>query len=334
MAASLSDSELVARAARLLCVGFHGHEPSKELQELITLGARMVILFERNVTHRDHVASLVGQIKALSDEPILVCVDQEGGSTCRLREGFSPPPTMREIGWDGPARAAEVGEHLAGELRPIGIDMNLAPVVDVDTNELNPVIGDRSFSDNPEHAGECGAALIRAMQAGGVAACAKHFPGHGDTDTDSHHELPVLSHDMDRLRRVELRPFEAAIRAGVASIMTEHIHFQAVDPTHPATLSREVVDGLLRKQMGFDGVVIADDLEMEGISAHHEIHDAGVLAIEAGVDIVPCCHVFQQQMALLDGLACAIESGRISEDRVEKSHARLKVLFDRFVKTP
>ena len=99
MVASLSDSELVARAARLLCVGFHGHEPSKELQELITLGVRMVILFERNVTHRDHVASLVGQIKALSDEPILVCVDQEGGSTCRLREGFSPPPTMRESFW-------------------------------------------------------------------------------------------------------------------------------------------------------------------------------------------------------------------------------------------
>ena len=220
MVVSLSASENTARAARLLCVGFHGHEPSNALRELVDFGVRMVILFERNVTDRGHVASLVGQIKALSEEPILVCVDQEGGNTSRLKHGFSPPPTMREIGQEGPGRAAEVGEHLAGELRGVGIDLNLAPVVDVDTNAENPIIGTRSFSDNPEHAGECGAALIRAMQAGGVAACAKHFPGHGDTEQDSHHELPVLHHDMERLRSVELRPFQAAIRAGVASVMT------------------------------------------------------------------------------------------------------------------
>ena len=331
MAASQSNSETKSRAARLVCVGFHGHEPSNELIQLVGMGVRVVILFERNVGDRDHVARLVHDIKSLSDEPILICVDQEGGNTSRLKNGFSPPPTMREIGNEGPGRAAQVGEHLAAELRPIGIDMNLAPVVDVDTNPENPIIGVRSFSDNPEHVGECGAALIRAMQAGGIGACAKHFPGHGDTAQDSHHELPVLGHDMERLRSVELRPFEAAIRAGVAAVMTAHIQFDEMDSSCPATLSPAVVNGLLRKEMGFGGVVIADDLEMEGISAHYEIPDAGVRAIEAGVDIVPCCHRFDQQIALIDALTEAISSGRISESRVEESIARIDAVFDRFV---
>ena len=325
-------SETKSRAARLVCVGFHGHDPSSELVELVELGVRVVILFERNVGDRGHVAGLVAAIKDLSKDPILVCVDQEGGNTSRLKDGFSPPPAMREIGEEGPGRAAQVGEHLAGELRSIGIDMNLAPVVDVDTNPANPVIGMRSFSDNPEHVGECGAALIRAMQAGGVGACAKHFPGHGDTDRDSHHELPVLRHDMERLRSVELRPFEAAIRAGVAAVMTAHIRFDEMDPDRPATLSPAVVSELLRGDLGFNGVVIADDLEMEGISAHYEVPEAGVMAVEAGVDLVPCCHRFDRQLALIDALAESIASGRIAESRIEESIARLEVVFDRYVR--
>ena len=332
MADSQSTSDLECTAARFLCVGFHGKSVSAELAELIRRGVRSVILFERNAGHRDEVAALIREVKSLSPDPIMVCVDQEGGDTVRLRNGFNPPPSMRSIGNDGRARAAEIGVKLAEDLRSVGVDLNLAPVVDVDTNPDNPVIGNRSFGRDPTAVGVSGAALIRAMQAGGVASCAKHFPGHGDTDQDSHFALPILSHGLDRLRSVELVPFQAAIRAGVAAIMTAHIRFDAVDASVPATLSRSIINGILREELGFQGVVISDDLEMQGISDSYTTSQASLHAVQAGVDMVLCCHSFDRQMESLSALASAIENGSISRELVTQSQERMKLLFDQFVR--
>jgi beta-N-acetylhexosaminidase len=282
------------------------------------------------------VAETIERVKALSREPILVCVDQEGGETVRFTDGFDPPPSMREIGKGGSSLAGVVGRRLASDLRPVGIDLDLAPVVDVDSNPRNPVIGPRSFGSTPELVAECGAAMIVAMQAGGLAACAKHFPGHGDTDLDSHHDLPVLRHDLDRLRAVELPPFKAAIEAGVAAIMTTHVVFESLDPGVPATMSAVAVDGLLRGELGFDGVVISDDLEMAAIAdlpaIDGDLGEAAVRSVLAGVDLVLCCHREDRQHRVIDALAEAIASGRISEDRMRASHRRLDRLFDRFVR--
>ena len=211
-----------SRAARLVVIGFDGPTPTPEVAQLIARGVRSIILFARNAGPRAAVSATATACKALTSEPLLVCVDQEGGNTVRLTDGFDPPPPMREVGEGGPVAAGLVGARLAADLRPVGIDLNLAPVVDVDSNPNNPIIGPRSFSREPATVGACGAALITAMQAGGVAACAKHFPGHGDTETDSHHDLPVLKHDIERLRSVELPPFRDAVAAGVAAVMTTH----------------------------------------------------------------------------------------------------------------
>lgn len=295
-----------------------------------------MILFARNAGPRAEVVATVAAIKELAGDPVLVCVDQEGGATVRFTDGFDPPSSMREVGLGGAEAAAAVGARLAADLRPVGIDLDLAPVVDVDSNPANPVIGPRSFGADPAQVAACGASLIRSMQSGGIAACAKHFPGHGDTDQDSHHDLPVLRHDLARLRDIELPPFAAAIEAGVAAIMTTHVVFEHLDPGVPATLSAAAIDGILRSELGFDGVVISDDLEMAAIAELPEIDgdlgEAAVRSILAGVDLVLCCHEPVRQHRVIDALAGAIADGRISPSRVARSHARLDRLFRDFVR--
>lgn len=331
------DSEIERAAARLVTIGFDGPGPDEGVRRLVARGVRSVILFARNAGPRTQVAETIARVKNLSDEPILVCVDQEGGATVRFTDGFDPPPTMREIGRDGASLAGVFGRRLANDLRPVGIDLDLAPVVDVDSNPRNPVIGARSFGSDPGLVGECGAAMIVAMQAGGVAACAKHFPGHGDTDLDSHHDLPVLRHDLDRLRAVELPPFRAAIEAGVACIMTTHVVFEAVDPGVPATMSGAAIEGLLRHELGFDGVVVSDDLEMAAIAdlpaIDGDLGEAAVRTVLAGVDLVLCCHREDRQHRVIDALADAIASGRIPRERVAAAHRRLDRLFSRYVRS-
>lgn len=329
----------IQAAARLLCIGFDGPSPTAEVRHLVGLGVRSVILFARNAGAREAVAGTIAEVKALAtgpNDPILVCVDQEGGKTVRFLDGFDPPPSMREIGVGGVEAAAEIGRRLAADLRPIGVDLDLAPVVDVDSNPANPVIGSRSFGRDPQHVGRCGAALANAMQSGGVAACGKHFPGHGDTDSDSHHDLPVLRHGKERLDRIELPPFRAVIDSGIAAIMTTHVVFEAIDPGVPATMSRAAIDGLLRGELGFDGVVISDDLEMAAIvdlpELGGDLGEAAIRAIDAGVDLVLCCHEAARQTRVIEALAEAIDVGRLGPDRIAAAHRRLDRLFDRFVR--
>ncbi|HET8732938.1 MAG TPA: beta-N-acetylhexosaminidase, partial [Anaeromyxobacteraceae bacterium] len=237
-------SRLDAECAGLLCVGFDGTTPSPEVLELVRRGVGGVILFARNVESAEQVAELTASLKRAAGRPLLVSVDQEGGRVARLRarHGFTELPPMRALGETGDEGLAfEVGALLGSELRAVGIDQDYAPVVDVDTNPANPVIGDRSLSRDPERVGRLGAALARGLQSAGVAACAKHFPGHGDTSQDSHVALPRLAHSLERLEAVELPPFRALARAGVASVMTAHVVFEALDPKRPATLSPSVM---------------------------------------------------------------------------------------------
>lgn len=330
------DPRIESDAARLVVIGFDGPTPHEGARGLVDRGVRGVILFARNAGPRTEVADTIARVKALSPEPILVCVDQEGGDTVRFTEGFDPPPAMREVGREGAVLAGVVGRRLANDLRAVGIDLDLAPVVDVDSNPANPVIGPRSFGSEPARVGECAGAMIAAMQAGGLGACAKHFPGHGDTDLDSHHDLPVLRHDLERLRAVELPPFRAAIEAGVACVMTTHVVFDAVDPGVPATMSEPAIEGLLRGELRFDGVVISDDLEMAAIAEHPDIGgdlgEAAVRTVLAGVDLVLCCHREDRQHRVIDALAEAIASGRIPRTRIDAAHRRLDRLFARFVR--
>jgi beta-N-acetylhexosaminidase len=227
-------------------------------------------------------------------------------------------------GMNGTAVAEKLGELMARELSACGIDLDFAPVLDVDTNPDNPVIGDRSFSRDPRRVARLGVALAQSLERSGVASCGKHYPGHGDTSQDSHLTLPRLAHDTARLWEVELVPFVAAARAGLASVMTAHIRFEALDRL-PATLS-PIALGMLRKDAGFRGCCISDDLEMRAISENWGVPDAAELAIDAGCDAVLVCHTLQHQHDAIDSIARGARSGPLPRGRLEVASTRVQAL--------
>jgi beta-N-acetylhexosaminidase len=267
------------------------------------------------------------------DVPVWVSIDQEGGRVARLKAPFTEWPPMATLGRSGDAALAErFGRAIASELKAVGITLDFAPVLDVHTNPKNPVIGDRALAEDPRTVGRLGAAIIRGLQSQGVAACGKHFPGHGDTLLDSHLELPIVEHPPDRLRQVEFLPFTAAIRAGVASIMTAHVLLPAIDEARPATLSRRVVSALLREELGFEGVIFSDALEMKAIAGGFAITDAAVMAIEAGCDAVLICDANHDlQAAALEAIVHAAEEGRLASGRVNDALMRNRRAKERFL---
>lgn len=329
--------ENVRLAGQRFMVGFEGHTASADVKRMIReFGVGSVILFARNVDGPEQVAELVRELQEEArssghDEPLLVAVDQEGGRVARLKAPWTAWPPLRAVGRaDDVLLSRRMGAALAEELKACGIRLDFAPVVDVDTNPKNPIIGDRSFGDDPELVGRHGAAFVEGLQGGGVAACAKHFPGHGDTDVDSHLDLPVVDHSMSRLRDVELRPFRHAIEAGVATIMTAHVLVRELDDKLPATLSPRILGLLLRGELGFDGVIVSDDLEMKALAAHWSFADSAVLAAEAGCDLLPVCKEHDAQVLAMEGLIRAVESKRIGWKTHEAAAARVRQVKERF----
>ena len=316
------DAEALVRP--LLWIGFDGKIPTPEAARLIHEGVSGVILFARNVGPSDETRALIRELKSIAPGPLLLSVDQEGGRVARLTEGFEAFPPMRELGERSPDEVRAIGRRLGAQVRGAGFDINLAPVVDVDSNPANPVIGNRSFSRDPQAVATLGAAMIAGLQEH-VAACAKHFPGHGDTDKDSHYDLPRLPHALERLRACELVPFKAAVKAGVACVMTTHVVFDALDPGVAATMSAPAIR-LLREEVGFGGVCVSDCLEMKAISEHFGCGKAAVRAIAAGVDALLVSHTPDAQHEVIDGLSAAVIDGRIPEARVLEARSRLERL--------
>jgi beta-N-acetylhexosaminidase len=316
-------------ASGFVCIGFDGHSLPAESAALLQGGVRAVIHFTRNYSSPSQMSRLNAEIRAAAGGPVLTTVDHEGGRVQRFRgEGFPDLPSGRDLGLAGPEASRAAGLAAAQHLRAAGFNMNLAPVLDVDSNPANPVIGARAFSQDPLRAAECAVAYAEGLRAGGMLACGKHFPGHGDTNLDSHLDLPRLPHGMDRLEAMELVPFRAAVGAGIDAIMTAHVLFEALDPGVPATLSREVVTGLLRKRLGFDGLVLTDDFEMQAIADRFELGEAAVRSIEAGCDLVLACHRLDRQHRIIEAIASAIDAGRIPESRIRESQKRLQRLLE------
>ena len=328
----MSDN-LARRCARLFMVGFPGTSLDDGVKALIDDGIFGAILFKRNVGTPAELGQLTRVLKAHAGRPFALAVDQEGGRVARLRGApFTALPPMRELAASKDEALLErAGRLLAREVRAVGFDWDFAPVLDVDTNPKNPVIGDRSFSRDAAEVARFGVALARGMEAEGVASCAKHFPGHGDTAKDSHVDLPTLPHDLQRLREVEMVPFKAYAQAKLSSVMTAHVIFEALDKGVPATMSAKVLQ-LLRTELGFDGVLVSDDVEMKAIAEHYKIEEAVVQGTIAGVDLFLVCHKADVQRRAIAALVKAVQDGRVSEARIDEAHARLERFEKRFVR--
>ncbi|WP_035051986.1 beta-N-acetylhexosaminidase [Andreprevotia chitinilytica] len=325
-------SESIQHAVgQLVMAGFDGYMPNAHIEGLIReqrIGG--VILFRRNIESPAQVAAMCRRLQEInaevSDLPLLIGIDQEGGMVMRIEEGVTPLPSAMAFQAAGSIADCEALTQIgADELRQMGINLNLAPDLDVNNNPHNPVIGVRAYGEDAATVCEYGLAAMRGIQAAGLAAMAKHFPGHGDTAADSHYALPVVPHDRGRLHDVELAPFKAAIAAGVDSLMTAHIVFPAIEPDTalPATLSHAVLTGLLRDELGFDGMVLTDCLEMASIADGMGVVKGAVQSIVAGADMVLVSHTQSRQKDAVLALQQAVESGHISSERLNTALARI-----------
>ena len=326
----IADMTLKEKLGQLMMVGFDGQELTPELEEMINkykVGG--IIYFARNIESPEQVSRLSKEIQRVSLEtsniPALISADEEGGVVTRVN-GMTHMPGLMAIGATGEYKEAfRAAKGVGEQLKYLGVNMNLAPVLDINNNPENPVIGVRSFGADPLEVSKFGKEYINGLQESGVVACGKHFPGHGDTSVDSHHDLPVIEYGYDRLDRVELQPFKEAINAGIDSIMTAHIAFPELtsEAGLPATLSRKILTGILRDKLGFEGMVITDCMEMNGIVGTYGTVPAGVMTIQAGSDQVLVSHNRQKQLAVLKELEKAVNDGRLSEARIDQSVRRV-----------
>ena len=321
--------------ARLIMVDLSG--PTLTPDERAFLGERRpggICLFGRNVTDRFQVAELISEARALAGPELLLSVDQEGGGVVRLTDLPYPPSAMALGAADDLDLTRAVAAATGRGLRSVGIDVDLAPVADVNSNPANPVIADRAFGADPQHVARHVVAFVKGLQAAGVAATVKHFPGHGDAAVDSHLALPTLALSIDELERREWPPFEAAIAAGVDAVMTAHIVLSAVDPEFPATLSRKIITDLLRGRLGFEGVVFSDALEMKAIAERWGGAESAVLALAAGVDMpaqVASLKVHEETVLAVER---ALAEGRLDAAALAVSARRLDELKVRYRDAP
>jgi Beta-glucosidase-related glycosidases len=330
------------KVGQLFVFGFHGYEPTEEIISLIEkYGIGGTIYFGRNVRNARQVHRLSSSLKDITGRAgrpnMLVAIDQEGGMVARIVDGVTLMPGNMALGATGSAEGAGETARVCGEeLRLLGVTMNYAPCLDVNNNPDNPVINVRSYGDRAQVAGDLGKAALLGYQASKIAATVKHFPGHGDTSVDSHHALPVIPHNRERLDTIELAPFRAAIAAGTAAIMTAHVCLPALDPSgKPSTLSEPVLTGLLREELGYKGVIVTDCLEMDAIDKFYGTANGAVLAIQAGADMVLVSHTYEKQVAALEAVVAAVENGELTEERINESLARVMQLKQDYeIETP
>ena len=319
-------------------LGFPGQELSGELAGLLAGGLAGVAIYPRNFRNITELRQLTYAIREAAVRPVLIGIDQEGGTKFSLGEPFTPWPSPAELGRLGDSSLVErMARAMARELRGAGVNLNFAPMLDLATNPKSPVTSGRSFGSDPQHVSKMGCAFLRGLQAEGVLACAKHFPGHGDAAVDPHVDLPLFDGTRNHLIAQELIPFAAAIKTGVPLIMTAHILVQRIDSARPASLSRELLQSILREQLSFDGIILADDLGMGAIARRYENGESAIKTLEAGTDIAMLCHDWAAVAPALEAVAQAISEGkrasghdaRIAARLTAQSRARIELLRQR-----
>ncbi len=325
---------LETRVGQMLFVGFEGLQAPDYLLDWLRAGRiGGVILFARNVESPAQLAALTDTLQANAPYGVIISIDQEGGTVARLREGFTESPGAMALASarDGERLIEAMSGVLAAELRALGIHWNYAPVVDISYYADNPSMGTRTFGSDPETVSVMAAAAVRGFQAGGIATSPKHFPSAGHTAIDTHIALPALDTSLDHLRAIDMMPYRAAIAAGAASVMVTHVLYRALDAEYPCTLSPIVVHKLLRGELGYDGVVTTDCLEMQAITHHYGAAESAVLAALAGIDAILFSHTRERQEAAYDALLGTARSGRLPQSVIDDANRRLTAFKDRYV---
>lgn len=319
---------LKRRIGQRVLIGFDGPRVPQEIARLDEeWGLGGFILFRRNLQSLDQIMDLNEELWSLGQgTPPFIGVDQEGGAVHRLPEPFTVFPDTAHTGQVNSVSVAyEAGAVVSRELAAAGFNLNFAPVLDVDTNPDNPIIGRRAISADPRRVTSLARALVRGLHDNSIIACGKHFPGHGDTSQDSHEELPVCELDLERLREVELLPYRELVQRPphLDMIMSAHVLYPKIDDK-PATLSRVLLQDVLRLELGFKGLICTDDLEMKAITDTYGIVEATKLGLAAGVDIFMCCHSLDRQVQVLETLLKEAEGGRYPKHLWERAYARVR----------
>ncbi|MCZ8514060.1 beta-N-acetylhexosaminidase [Paenibacillus filicis] len=324
----LTSLTLDQKLGQLLIAGIDGDRITGDMESLIKNDdAGGIIFYKDNLKSPAQALQLFNALKEAnkgSSVPLWLSLDEEGGRVSRMPGELVKMPSARTIGLtDNRDASYGVGRALGGELSAFGLNLNFAPVLDVNSNPNNPVIGDRSFGADAAVVGRNGTAELQGLQSQGVIPVVKHFPGHGDTSVDSHIGLPVLQHDLTRLRSLELKPFAEAIRGGADAVMVAHILLPKLDPENPASFSKPVITDLLRKELGFGGVVMTDDLTMGAVVKKYELGEAAVRSLEAGGDVLLVGHGYDLERQALQAVKEAVRSGRLTERRIDESVYRI-----------
>lgn len=328
--------EIEVMVGQMVVMDLRGVSLPMEVERMLESGlVSGFLLFPGKDATPEQVRELTDSIREASrNYPAMIAIDQEGGRVLRLKKPFTQIPCLRRLGAkNDEGLAFEVGKTIGVELFAAGINTDFAPVLDLDLNPENQVIGDRALSPDPEVVSKLGCALIKGMQSQKIITCAKHFPGHGASREDSHLELPTVDADQQTVRERELIPFKAALASGVDTVMIGHIRFSAFDKYHPASLSGRIITELLREELGFDGVVVVDSLEMKALEGI-PLEDRAFMAARAGADIMLISEGMESAKRVHMALCQAVTMGALPVERIYQSFQRIRKLKEKFLVGP
>ncbi|KAB3536049.1 beta-N-acetylhexosaminidase [Alkaliphilus pronyensis] len=334
----MKNMTLDEKIGQMVMAGVVGHQLDDNTIELIEkYKVSGFILFERNIKDSDGLLHLINSLKEanrVNNTPLFISIDEEGGRVSRLQKLLGKIPSSRKIGKiDDEEFSYAVGNTIGKRVKGYGINMNFAPVLDIDSNPQNPVIGDRAFGSNEAVVSKHGIKVMKGIKSTGVIPVVKHFPGHGDTLIDSHDSLPAVDKDLNQLLELELVPFKAAINNDTDAIMIAHIKYNKIDLENPATLSPVIITDILRKQLNFNGLIITDDMTMGAIIETYHIGEAAVKSVKAGSDIVLVCHEYENWTTVINYLKDAVKKGEITPERINESVYRILKLKNKYMLT-
>ncbi|BDR67893.1 beta-N-acetylhexosaminidase [Clostridium tetani] len=331
----LDSMTLDEKIGQLFIVGFDGYEVNENIESLIKenhVGG--VILFSHNIENAHQLMNLTNSLKTINlhnKTPLFISVDEEGGRVSRMPKELKKLPSNKIIGEINNSNLSyNIGKIISKELTSLGFNMNFAPVLDINSNPQNPVIGDRSFGNNIDLVTRLGVKTMEGLRDGNIIPVVKHFPGHGDTSVDSHVGLPLINHDMKRLKEFDLIPFKEAINNNADVVMISHILLPKIDSSYPATMSKTIITDVLRNDLKFNGVVVTDDMTMGAITKNYNISNAAIKSINAGSDIILICHGYDNEMSTINSIKEAVKNNIITEDRINESVYRILKLKEKY----